>query len=276
VLTICLCVLALAQAADTGRTKSGLWYSQSGSGEPVVLLHGSNLDSRAWGTLPNALARTHRVVLSDLRAHGHSSDASGSFSWSEDVIEVMDAARIERAVLVGHSLGAQIAIDAALTHPDRVAALVLIAPAIGGKPVNTPPAGIEELVAALRAGDMERAGAALAQMPVMKLWSDTSQQDSVRRIVRDNTRLFRARREWIRQVEPAAIGRLAELRMPVLVLLGAADPTESNDAGELLSRRLEDVTVRTLPRCGHLVPLDCPGATRDAIASFLVRFARQR
>jgi pimeloyl-ACP methyl ester carboxylesterase len=247
-----------------------------GSGESLVLLHGSNLDSRSWGTLPNALAQTHRVVMADLRAHGRSADASGPFSWSDDAIELMDAARVERAVLVGHSLGAQIAIDAALAHPDRVAALVLIAPAIGGKPAKTPPAGIEELVAALRAGDMERAGAALGQMPVMQLRSDTSQQGVVRRIVRENTRLFRARREWISQLEPPAIGRLAELRVPVLVLLGAADPTESNDAGEVLSQQLGDVTVRTLPRCGHLVPLDCAAGTREAISAFLLRIGPQR
>jgi pimeloyl-ACP methyl ester carboxylesterase len=70
-LTNILLTALIAAPADTGRTRSGLWYAVSGSGPAVLFLHGSNLDSRSWGPLPAALEGNHRVVLMDQRSHGH-------------------------------------------------------------------------------------------------------------------------------------------------------------------------------------------------------------
>lgn len=268
---IALAALLLVQVPDTGRTQSGIAYSVNGHGPHVVFIHGANLDSRSWGTLPVEIAKTHRVILMDQRSHGHSSDASGPFSWEDDVIEVLDAVGARQAVLVGHSLGAQVAIDVALGHADRVRALVLIGPGISGKPLSKPPVGFDGLIAALRAGDMTKAGVVLGEMPVMTLYSDTSSKALVRRIVSENVRLFRASPQWVRPSTPTANDRLESLRLPVLVLMGAADPTESNEAGRVLLARVAGATVRTFPVCGHLVPLDCPDSTRREIQSFLGR-----
>ena len=166
---IAFATLLLVQPPDSARTPSGIWYSSNGRGPDVVFIHGSNLDSRSWGELPIKIAKTHRVILIDLRSHGHSVDASGPFSWADDVVEVLDAVGARRAVLVGHSLGAQVAIDISLDHPDRVRALVLIGPAISGKPLSKPPVGFEGLMTALRAGDIPQAGIVLSKMPVMTL-----------------------------------------------------------------------------------------------------------
>jgi pimeloyl-ACP methyl ester carboxylesterase len=233
----------------------------------MVLLHGSNLDSRSWDFVIDSLASARRVVRMDLRSHGGSMDATGPFSWVEDVVEVLDAVGARQAVLVGHSLGAQIALDVALEYQDRVAGLVLIAPAIGGMPLRNPPAGIESLVAALRAGDFDGAGEALAAMPVMRLYGDTTRHAFVRTMVRGNVRLFRARPEWIRQVSPPAIQRLGSIRVPVLVLMGDRDPTESNEAGRELVARVPGAGGETLAGCGHLIPLDCSASMLESLAS---------
>jgi pimeloyl-ACP methyl ester carboxylesterase len=262
-----LAVALLVQGPDSGRTASGLWYEAVGSGPAVVLLHGSNLDSRSWEFVVDSLAATRRVVRMDLRSHGRSSDASGPFSWVDDVVEVLDAVGARQAVLVGHSLGAQIALDVALEHPGRVAGLVLIAPAIGGMPLTKPPAGIESLIAALRAGDFDRAGKALAAMPVMRLYADTTRQAFVRTMVRENVRLFRARPEWVRQVSPPAIQRLESIRGPVLVLMGERDATESNEAGRELVARIAGARGETLAGCGHLIPIDCPNLLVAALSA---------
>lgn len=262
-----LAVALVVQGPDSGRTASGLWYEAVGSGSAVVLLHGSNLDSRSWDLVVDSLAATRRVVRMDLRSHGRSSDASGPFSWVGDVVEVLDAVGARQATLVGHSLGAQIALDVALEHPDRVTGLVLIAPAIGGMPLTKPPAGIESLIAALRAGDFDGAGEALAGMPVMRLYADTTRQALVRTMVRENVRLFRARPEWVRQVSPPAIQRLESVRVPVRVLMGERDPTESNDAGRELLRRVSGARGETLAGCGHLIPIDCGASMLESLAS---------
>lgn len=257
---------------DTTRyTGSGLWYSVTGSGSPVVLVHGANLDSRSWASLAAELATSHRVVLTDLRSHGRSRDADGPFSFRDDLLEVLDAAGAEHVTLIGHSLGAQIAIDLALARPDRIERLVLIGPAIGGLPLTKPPAGFEDLVAALQRGDLPGAGAVLAGMPVMTLFRDTVRQRDVRAMVTENARLFRADRAWVRQPERPAFARLGELTMPMLVLLGSADPTESNDAGRELLARVPGSVGETFAGCGHLVPIDCASEAVRAVAAFLRR-----
>ena len=267
-LSIAALTLALVvQGPDSGRTASGLWYEAVGSGPTLVLLHGSNLDSRSWGTLPESLAATRRVVRTDLRSHGKSADATGPFSWADDVVEVLDAVGARQATLVGHSLGAQVALDVALAHAGRVDGLVLVAPAISGLPLTKPPAGIESLMRALRAGDMEQAGDALAAMPVMTLLADTSEQAAVRAMVKENVRLFRARPEWVRPLSPPAIDRLESVQVPVLVLLGEHDPTESNEAGRVLLNRVKEAVGETLPGCGHLVPMECAHDILEAMRS---------
>jgi 3-oxoadipate enol-lactonase len=274
-LTTLLALLVLSSPPDSGQfTSSGLWYTVSGNGPAVLLLHGANLDARSWADLPAALARDHRVIVTELRSHGRSRDAGGPFSWVDDAREVLDAAGIERATVIGHSLGAQIAIDLALVHPERVDALVLIGPAIGGRPAARPPAGFEPLVDALRAGDLTAAGVALAAMPVMTLYRDTTHRADVRAIVAANVRLFRASPEWVTPTTPPAFARLPSLRTPTFVLTGGRDPTEANDAARQLLAEVPGASGETLSACGHLLPLDCGPATIRAVRAFLARVRR--
>ncbi|MEO8450898.1 MAG: alpha/beta fold hydrolase, partial [Gemmatimonadota bacterium] len=194
-----LVALAAIGGADTGRyTRSGLWFQEMGSGPAVVLIHGADLDSRSFGPVAERLAPAHRVILLDLRFHGRSRDSGGPFSFEGDVLEVLDAAGVDRATLVGHSLGSAVALDVALARPDRVERLVLIGPSIGGRPASKMPAGMEAMIAALKAGDLDRAGIVLSQMPVMTLYRRTDRQAGVAAMVRSNTKLLAADRTRVK------------------------------------------------------------------------------
>ena len=270
-----LVLAALLQTVpDTGRTASGLWYSVTGSGPTVLLIHGANLDSRSWGPLPDSLAGTHRVVRMDLRSHGRSRDAAAPFSWIDDVVEVLDAAGAERAALIGHSLGASVALDVALRHPGRVSGLVLVGPGISGMPGGMPTAGYESFMAALQKGDLALAGEELGRAPFARFYRDTTRQAEVRTIIRENVRLFRASRDWIKPLDPPAIGRLAEIKVPVLVLRGDDDPSPSNQAGGILLEQVKGATGERFQRCGHMLQLDCTGDVIASVRGFLARLAR--
>jgi pimeloyl-ACP methyl ester carboxylesterase len=184
---------------------------------------------------------------------------------------VLDAVGIERAALVGHSLGAQVALDLALARPDRVSALVLIGAGIGGLAPSKPPTGFEKMMEALKRGDVDGAGEILAGMPVMTLYRDTADQALVRTIVTENDRLFRANPTWVKRLDPPAVGRLGELKVPVLVMMGERDPTESNEAGRVLRERVAGAKGETFPKCGHLVPIDCGPEAARSLAAFLAR-----
>jgi 3-oxoadipate enol-lactonase len=249
---------AAAQTADSGRTASGLWYATQGRGPALVLVHGSNLDSRSFDWMVGPLARDHRTVVMDLRFHGRSHDAGGPVSWEGDLLEVMDAARVQRATLLGHSLGSQIVVDFALAHPERVERLILVGPAVSGYRPTAMPAGIEPMMQALRAGDVAGAAAALAVMPAMQLVAARERQPFVTQMFTDNAGLFRVDPARLAPVRPSATEQLERLAVPVLLLVGDSDLTEASRVAELVSGKVKGARVTRLPRCSHLAPIDCP------------------
>jgi pimeloyl-ACP methyl ester carboxylesterase len=109
-----------------------LYWQAKGVGPAVVLLHGGLLDCTTWDREFERLARSHRVVRYDARGHGRSSVQHGEYSHADDLVALLDELEIERAVLVGLSLGGRTAIDVAIAHPERVAGVVAVAPGMSG------------------------------------------------------------------------------------------------------------------------------------------------
>lgn len=111
-----------------------LAYDHRPGTEPaVVLLHSGISDRRGFAALIDHLDPTRSVVAYDRRGHGDST-AAGDVAHVDDLLAVLDQLRIEQAWLVGSSAGGQIALEAAVLHPDRVAGLILLAPVISGAP----------------------------------------------------------------------------------------------------------------------------------------------
>jgi pimeloyl-ACP methyl ester carboxylesterase len=90
-----------------------------GGGKPVLLIHGLGFGQRSWDRVAPRLGTSLRVVIYDQRGHG-ASDASDDYSraaFNADLATVLDQLMLEDAVLVGHSLGAVVAVEYASTHP---------------------------------------------------------------------------------------------------------------------------------------------------------------
>ena len=105
-----------------------LHYGRGGRGSPVLLLHGVTDNGRCWGRTATALAATHDVVLLDQRGHGHSSAPESGYeltNLADDAAGLIDALGIGQAAVVGHSLGARVALTLAAAHPALVSRLVL-------------------------------------------------------------------------------------------------------------------------------------------------------
>ena len=99
---------------------------------PLLLLHAGVADRRMWNPIRPRLERARRVLSPDGLGYGERPLPKAEFSRVDDVITLLDTSNVERAAVVGASDGGRVAIDLALEHPDRVAALVLAAPALGG------------------------------------------------------------------------------------------------------------------------------------------------
>ena len=107
----------------------------AGSGTPMVLLHGLGGYKLSWLPLLAPLAARHRLVVPDLPGHGASDKPAADYSpryFAKVVRRLMDLLEMDRAVLVGNSMGGRVAIELALRSPARVGPLVLLAPAVPG------------------------------------------------------------------------------------------------------------------------------------------------
>ena len=116
-----------------GTTKLfGEWWH--GSGPVVVLLHAGVADRRSWYQVADQISEHARVVAYDRRGFGESRPGSEPFSHLDDLIAVLEFLEADEVWLVGSSAGGRLALDASLEASDRVAGLILIAPAVSGAP----------------------------------------------------------------------------------------------------------------------------------------------
>jgi len=151
---------------------------QSGTGTPIVLLHGLTATRRYVVMGSRALERSgHRVIAYDARGHGHSGPAPDTDAYTyellgEDLGAVLDALEVERAVLAGASMGAQTALRFALDHPERVHALGLITPAFDPDATGGHQ-GWDRLAQGLREGGVEGFVAAYDLDSVPIAWRET-------------------------------------------------------------------------------------------------------
>ena len=257
----------LAQAPSVGTTKSGLAYAVSGSGEAVVLVHAFSVDRRMWEPQVAALEKRFRVVRYDLRGHGQSAVPGEPYKAFDDLKEVLDTLKIDRATIVGLSAGSEIAINFALTYPGRVVRLVLAAPGVTGFKTPAFPwfAPIGE---ALGAGDFERAAKLWAETPIMALHTNTQAAATVTAMVMSNAKLWSMKRVE-QPLTPPAIDRLAEIKAPTVVIVGDQDLPHIREVAQLIAGRVSGARLVTIPGAGHLVNLDTPVAFNEALNNAL-------
>jgi 3-oxoadipate enol-lactonase len=258
-----------------------LYHEVAGDGPGVALIHAGLCDSRMWDAEFAALAVHYRVVKLDLRGFGRSELPPGPFSFVEDLRTVLDLAGIEKAALVGVSVGAALALDFALEEPERVRGLVLAAPAIGGldwsEEVRRFGAREDEL---LDAGDLD--GAVELNL---RMWVDGPRRgpDAVDPAVRERVGEMQRRAFEIQvpayegdvepgpqaMLEPPAIERLEDVGVPTLVVVGDADVSDVIERADVLERRIPGARKIVLPDVAHLVNLERPSEFQALLDEFL-------
>ena len=257
----------VAREPVEGRTASGIAYDVRGSGPTVVLIHGGILDRRMWNNEAHEWASRFRVVRYDLRGHGRSDNITTPFSAIDDLASVLDAVGARRAHLVGLSLGSRVALDFALTHPDRVDRLVLAGPFPSGMPVTERIPGLDSLIAAATRGDVQRAAAVTADMPAFAAPPDKAMW--VRSIVMSNARVYGQSPTAERQLSTPAMLRLADVRAPTLIILGDREGRDIKAAADSLARGIHGAQRVVVPGAGHLVNVWAEGEFSRIVTAFL-------
>lgn len=252
-------------------------YDDTGTGSPVVLLHAGIADRRMWREQVPALAARHRVISLDLRGYGESELPPTPFAHHADVVGVLDALGIARAALVGCSFGGAVAIDTTLAYPDRVDALALLGTAVGGHDWSDETDDLWETLV----GEVDPEDHAANAAAEVRFWVVGPH----RRPENVDPALLATARELderalaaelalsavdVAVLEPPAIGRLAELRVPVLVMAGAADLPDIRRLADLIAATApKAVRLPDVPDAAHLLPLERPAPVNAALLDFL-------
>lgn len=254
-----------------------LAYDEAGSGSPVVLLHAGIADRRMWREQVPALAARHRVIAVDLRGYGDSELPPDPFAHHDDVAALLDALELPQAALVGCSFGGAVAIDTALAYPDRVAALALLGTAVSGNEWSEETNDLwDDLV-----GDTDPEDFAASAAGEVRFWvvgpnrrPEDVDPELIRFAEEMDRRALAAELALsavaVAELDPPAIGRLAELRVPVLVTAGAADVPDIRRLADRIAAEVPGaVRLPDVPNAGHLLPLERPDAVNAALLDFL-------
>jgi pimeloyl-ACP methyl ester carboxylesterase len=240
---------------------------------PLLLVMGMGFSARAWGGLPARLAREFRVTLFDNRGAGESTAPVRPFGigdLADDAAAVLEAAGSFPAAVFGVSMGGMVAIELALRHPGRVRSLVLGATFAGWRASRkAAPAVLGSLLA----------GGVLSRLGRHALSARSLVSDETRRLHLD------AFADWIENAgrvgprvlsqQVAAVAawdaweRLAEIRVPTLVLSGDADRLIPPANSRRLAEAIPGARLVLVPDAGHCFPLERPEETLREVAKFL-------
>lgn len=264
-------------------------YDEVGDGPAMIFSHAGIADRRMWQHQFRDLAVDHRVICYDWRGYGESSNAQGEVVHHRDLLGLMDALDIPIAHLVGCSMGGGYALEVALVAPERVRSLTLVCSGLPGH--VWPPAMIREVKEQVhssvpvdrlqayqlhesdrvRSEDVVAMAEAQARYMVAGPGRNPAQVDpQVWRMAVDMLcGVFN--RQWTdrpgveRQLEPPAVGRLGEVRVPTLVINGRDDVSWIQDVSDLLSARIPGARRLDIADTAHLAPLERPVEVTEAI-----------
>ncbi|MEV5708560.1 alpha/beta hydrolase [Actinoallomurus sp. NPDC052274] len=252
-----------------------LAYRDLGAGHPLVLLHAGFLDHHMWDHQIPPLAARYRVIAPDARGHGTSANASRPFRHTDDLAALLRHLGVGPAFLVGVSMGASIAVDTALEHPDLVRALVVTG-AGTSEPEFTDPwtvTAFGAMTAAMATGDLEGAIDActlFAAGPYRTL--DDVDPDVVRR-VREMERRTMSKHTADESDPlipvPDTWARAAKITAPLLAVNGGLDSPDHIGMAERLAGLVVHGSRATVEDTAHYPNLERPGVYLEILLSFL-------
>ncbi|MHB0923140.1 MAG: alpha/beta fold hydrolase [Bellilinea sp.] len=265
-------------------------YKTYGSGEPVmVLLHGFASSTYTWNDVIPALSAVGTVIAYDRPAFGLTErplpgEWTGDSPYSNEsqvamAVGLMDALGVDKAVLIGHSAGAAIALQTALEYPERVRGLVLVDPAVSSR--SGIPGWAEPLI---NTPHFQRLGPYLSRSLAGKegdafleaAWYDTS------KFTEEDKAAYREPLQvenWDAALWEFTLSnrgtdlesRLGEVNQPVLVLSGDHDRIVPPEISEKIAAELPNARYGTMTACGHVPQEECPEEFLPPVLEFISR-----
>jgi len=242
-------------------------YTLSGNGPPIVLLHGWMCNRNFWKEQIQFLSKTYQVLAPDFRGHGDSDIPEGEYTierLSDDLYKIIKRLTINKAVVVGHSMGGMVAQQFCVSHVEYVSGLIL---------VSTIAADLEDRLISKRIEkDTPRLGFRNAFLRYFDGWFDIDTDPNIVRWVRE---------QMLRTSESVGLNltrsyrrfdlrtHISTLNIPTLVIGSASDASAVSDEAKTLTKLIPDAQLIMIEGCGHFPMLETPQKLNKTLKKFL-------
>ena len=251
-------------------------YLDVGKGSAVVLIHGFASSLETWAGVIPVLARSHRVIALDLKGFGWTDRPEGDYSphaQAQLVSALMKERGIQSAAIVAHSWGSSVALDLALTEPEKVTRLALYDAWVYEEQIPSffhlaRASGIGEILFGLFYDQRpdERLGAAFYDPTIVSEELVEAVELALERPGTKAAALAAARGQRFTQIQD----QYKNITVPTLLLWGREDKVTSLAVGERLSLDVPKARLIVYPRCGHLPMLEAATASTDDLERFIL------
>ncbi len=254
-----------------------IYYETAGSGIPFVIIHAGVADSRQWNNEFPFFASDYKVLRYDMRGYGKSEPVDGEFNHLSDLHSLLNTLEfVEPLVIMGCSMGGGLAMDFALTYPSRVKALIMVDSGPGGLDLDvSTPAKFAEVEKAFEAGDIDL----VAELET-QIWFDGRDRapkqvnQEMRRLVFEmdrNVLTYETRQlgKRLPNTEVPAFGRLKDIKVPVLVIVGVHDTPYMLAAADYMVEKIPSARKVMIEDAAHLPNMDHPSEFQSIVKTFL-------
>ena len=252
-----------------------LYYELIGQGHPLVMIRGVGSNVDHWYDQVPALSEKFQLLVFDNRGIARSSDPGGPFSTRDmaaDTTALMDAVGIEKAHVLGYSMGGMIAQEMALNHAHRIAGLILVATDCGiSLRIKAKPEASRRFSEMIRLGTDEAKVAAAdclfakqtfeRKPEVIQRYTDVSQRFPASQKI--------LAKQWAAVTQHDACSRLPNIAAPTLAMTGSEDELIPPQNAALLAEKIPSAQMISIDGGGHLFLIEQPRQFNQAVINFL-------
>ena len=251
-------------------TDGQLYYEVTGTGPPIIFLHGVCLDHRMWEQQVTYFSKTYTCITVDLRGFGQSSVPTTSpYSFHEDINTLLDSLKItDPVVLIALSMGGRAAVNFALTYPAKTKALVLTDVVVDGYTFQE--FSLLPFVAEAKQNGIQAGNQLFLDDPIYS----TARNDSMVFSQLRNMIMSYSGWQWthknpLQGLTPPALEQLEKINMPVLIITGEKDIHDFQQVAEILHTHIKQSIKKQIPGAGHMCNMEKPDIYNKLVEEFL-------
>ncbi|PIC63238.1 alpha/beta hydrolase [Sporosarcina sp. P13] len=248
-------------------------YEVKGSGQPLVLIHGVGLDLTMWEGIVAELSSQFKIITFDLFGNGNSAHPEGPYSLSKyanQLNELLQELKIEKAHILGFSLGGLVAMKFALLYSQKTTSIVVVS-AVSNRTVE------ERAIIQLRVKKTEEEGHLSVVDDSIDRWFDQKFKAQYPEVVNRFRKRLEANEQkgYLASYRVYANGdqelkhQLSDIKCPALVMTGGEDPRSHTKMAMYMGEQISNSTVKIIPGIRHMLPIEAPNEFNQMVKSFL-------